>query len=435
MHTFLDEARIFVAGGSGGGGAMHFRREKFVPLGGPDGGDGGNGGGVLLRASRELNTLFMFKRKRRFSAETGQTGGPNRMHGRAGKDLVVDVPIGTVIRDAESGEVLGDLTADGQTIVVARGGKGGLGNVHFKTSTHQAPKFAEKGEPAQERWLDLELKVIADVGLIGSPNAGKSTLLAAISAARPKIAEYPFTTLTPNLGVVDAGDASFVAADIPGLVEGAHEGVGLGHEFLRHIERTRILVHVIDGSAEDPLTAFHQVNAELAEHDPALLEKPQIVAVNKMDLPDASTRWPELSAAFADLGYEALAISAATRADVDRLVYRMAQLVGEHVRVAEEEREDELEVITVKPHPDRIEVGRHRHTFIVHGETAERLAAMTDMDSEEGVYRLQQRLRKMGVFNALQRAGVSEGSTVRIGRVEFVWDTTYEPEVKPRGHA
>src|SRR5947209_7326553 len=294
VHTFLDEAKIFVRAGDGGAGAMHFRREKFVPLGGPDGGDGGRGGDVILRADRSLNTLFAFRRKRRFSGESGSAGREARMHGRSGHDVVVDVPVGTVVRDSESGEQLGDLTAHGQTLIVARGGKGGLGNVHFKTSTNQAPGHAEKGEPGHERWLDLELKVIADVGIIGLPNAGKSTLLSVVSAARPKIADYPFTTLTPNLGVVDTGDATFVAADIPGLIEGAHEGVGLGHEFLRHIERTLVLLHLLDGSGPDPLHAFESINDELSQYDAALAERRQLVVVNKMDLPEAAEGWSGL---------------------------------------------------------------------------------------------------------------------------------------------
>ena len=427
MHTFLDEARIHVQAGSGGKGAMHFRREKYVPMGGPDGGDGGNGGNLILRADRGINTLFSFKRRRRFAAESGQQGGPSRMHGRSGKDLVVSVPIGTVVRDADDGEVLGDLTRDQQELVVARGGKGGLGNVHFKTSTHQAPRFAEKGEPGGQRWLDLELKVIADVGIIGCPNAGKSTLLSVISAARPKIAEYPFTTLTPNLGVVELGDFTFVAADIPGLIEGAHEGVGLGHEFLRHIERTLVLVHVVDGSGANPLLAFQQVNDELARHDPALLDKPQLVAVSKMDLPEAGQRWPELERVFQEMGAEALPISAATHEGLDRLVARLAALVREHGRIVEERRrEQESEVITVRPHPDYFEIERRRKTLYVRGETVERLAVMTDLESEEAVCRLQQRLRRLGVLAALQRAGVSTGTTVRIGGVDLTWDESYE---------
>jgi len=410
---------------------MHFHREKYVPLGGPDGGDGGNGANVVLRADRGLNTLFAFRRRRRFIAEPGQAGGPNRMHGRRGRDLIVDVPIGTVVRNTETGEQLADLTAHNQMVVVATGGKGGLGNVHFKTSTNQAPHFAEKGEPGQERWLDLELKVIADVGIIGCPNAGKSTLLSVISAARPKIADYPFTTLSPNLGVVEVSDSAFVAADIPGLIEGAHEGVGLGHEFLRHVERTLVLVHVVDGSGPDPVGAFHQVNKELAQYDADLASKSQIVVVNKMDLPDAQARWPDLERRFTEEGCDLFAISASTREGLYRLVHRIADALQEQKRAIEEKQRDEVEVITLSPHPDLFEVERKRHTFYVRGETVERLAVMTDLHSDEAVYRLQQRLKRMSVIAALERAGATEGSRVIIGDVELFWDTAYEPEVKP----
>jgi GTPase len=432
VNSFLDEATIHVQAGDGGAGSMHFHREKFVPFGGPDGGDGGTGGDVILRADRELNTLFSFKRRRRFVAESGQAGSQNKMRGRAGEDLVVPVPVGTVVRDAESGEVVADLAREDQMVVVARGGKGGLGNVHFKTSTNQAPHFAEKGEPGEVRELDLELKVIADVGIVGLPNAGKSTLLSVISAARPKIADYPFTTLTPNLGVVDVDEQTqpFVVADIPGLIEGAHEGVGLGHEFLRHIERTLVLIHLIDGSGEDPLEAFRQINEELGQYAAELTEKPQLVAVNKMDLPEVQERWPELQAELKQLGYEALTISAVTRQGVDALIYRTAQVLAEQVREIEE-APHEVEVITVKPPADHFEIERKRATFHVYGETVERLAVMTDMENDEAVHRLQTRLKRMGLFTALERAGARDGSKVRIGDTQFTWDTTYEPEVKP----
>jgi GTP-binding protein len=430
MHTFLDEARIFVQSGDGGKGAMHFRREKYVPLGGPDGGDGGEGGSISFQADRGLNTLFIFRRNRRFVAQNGETGGPSRMHGRNGEDTIVKVPIGTVLMDGETGELLGDLTGDGQSLLVARGGKGGLGNVHFKSSTNQAPHFAEKGEPGRERWIDLELKVIADVGLIGFPNAGKSTLLSVMSAAHPKIADYPFTTLSPNLGVVDTGDFDFVAADIPGLIEGAHDGVGLGHEFLRHIERTVILVHVVDGSIDDPVEAFRQVNHELREYDESLLKKPQIVVVNKLDLLDVRERWPELQRAFTELGYEALAVSAIIREGVDALVFRLAQFLAEEGRdtrpIAEEDAE--AETIVIKPPSSHFEVERKRKTFYVTGEDVERLAVMTDTASDEALYRLQRRLKQMGVIAALERAGAREGGKVRIGTVELAWDSSYETD-------
>ncbi|HEX6506892.1 MAG TPA: Obg family GTPase CgtA, partial [Chloroflexota bacterium] len=313
------------------------------------------------------------------------------------------------------------------------GGKGGLGNVHFKSSTNQAPHFAEKGEPGQERWIDLELKVIADVGLIGLPNAGKSTLLSVISAARPKIADYPFTTLSPNLGVVDVGDSDFVAADIPGLVEGAHQGVGLGHEFLRHIERTLVLLHLVDGSAPDPLANFRAINRELAQYDASLLGKPQLVVVNKLDLPETRERWPELQRQFSEEGHESMAVSAVTREGVDALVYRVAQLVSEEQRELEAEHAaaDDLQTITLTPPADHFEVERRRKTFYVTGENVERLAVMTDPESDEALYRLQRRLKQMGVIAALERAGAREGSKVRIGSVELMWDSSYEGESRP----
>ncbi|MGH2447112.1 MAG: GTPase ObgE [Chloroflexota bacterium] len=429
MPAFLDEARIFVQGGNGGAGSMHFHREKYVSMGGPDGGDGGEGGDVILRADRGVNTLLEFRHQRRFAAETGQAGGASRMHGRSGTDLVIAVPVGTVVRD-ETG-TLGDLREDNQMLVVAHGGKGGLGNVHFKTSTNQAPHFAEKGEPGQERWLDLELKVIAEAGLIGEPNAGKSTLLSVISAAHPKIADYPFTTLAPNLGVVQAGDYSFVAADIPGLIEGAHEGVGLGHEFLRHIERTLVLAHLIDGSGDDPMAAFHQINEELRLHDPALLEKPQIVVITKLDLPETQERWPDLRKALEDEGLPAFAISAVTHQGVDAVVYRLAEIIREQAKLVEDRHEGEVQVITLKPSPEHIEVERKRNVFLVHGETVQRLAVMTDLHSAEAVHRLQDRLKRMGVYSALQRAGAEDGSKVRIGDERFIFDTGFEPILKP----
>jgi GTP-binding protein len=410
---------------------MHFRHEKYVPLGGPDGGDGGRGGSVLLRADRGLNTLFNFKRQRRFTADAGLPGGPSRMKGRAADDLVIPVPVGTIIRDAETGETLADLTTHGMAVEIVKGGQGGLGNVHFKTSTNQAPGFAEKGEPGKERTLELELRVIADVGLVGLPNAGKSTLLSVISAARPKIADYPFTTITPNLGVVDTGESTFAVADIPGLIEGAHEGIGLGHEFLRHIERTLVLIHILDGSPEDPLGDFDTINRELQEYDLDLLDKPMLVAINKMDQPEAQAHWPDLRSALSKRGYEVFAISALTREGVDVLVYRAAELLAEQQRaIAAAEPVEELEVVTIKQPASHFEVERRRKIFYVTGVDVERLASMTNMESEEALYRLQRRLKQMGVFAALEREGVHEGSVVRIGPIELVWDSSYEPEAR-----
>ena len=294
---FIDEAEIHVRSGKGGDGVVHFRREKYVPRGGPDGGDGGRGGDVVLEVAPTLNTLMAFRRQGRYNAQDGQNGARQNMSGRSAPDLVVPVPPGTLVYDRESGELLGDLVSAGQRLVVAQGGRGGRGNQHFATSVNQTPRIAEKGSPAKERSLRLELKLIADIGIVGVPNAGKSTFLAAVTNARPKIAPYPFTTLEPNLGVAELDDeTSLVLADIPGLIEGAHQGVGLGDDFLRHIQRTRVLIHLLDGLAEDPVLDFAQINSELALFDPTLAKKPQVVVFNKMDLPEVQERWPKIAA-------------------------------------------------------------------------------------------------------------------------------------------
>src|SRR5579872_2918383 len=305
---FYDHTKIFVKAGDGGNGSIHFRREKFAPFGGPDGGDGGKGGSVYVEATHDLNTLVDYRYRQHFKATPGEAGARQKMHGAAGEDITLIVPCGTIVRDADSGELIADLVDAGQNVMVARGGRGGLGNVHFATATHQAPREAQNGEPGEERWLLLELRLIADVGLVGYPNAGKSTLLSVVTAARPKIADYPFTTLTPNLGVVDVGDSTFVVADIPGLIEGAHAGVGLGHDFLRHIERTLVLLHLVDASADDPLSAFRQIQEELKYYDPELLERPTLVALNKIDIQEGRERVPELVKQLRDQGYEAIPI-------------------------------------------------------------------------------------------------------------------------------
>src|SRR5689334_6413953 len=324
----FDHTKIYVKAGDGGAGSMHFRREKFAAFGGPDGGDGGRGGSVYFVATHNLNTLIDYRYKHSFKAGSGEAGARQKMHGAKGEDLVLTVPCGTIIRDAETNQVLADLVDDGQQVMVARGGRGGLGNVHFATSTNQAPKEAQKGEPGEERWVDLELKLLADVGLDPHPNTHNPTLLSVVSRARPKIADYPFTTLVPNLGVVVVGDPShgdydsFVMADIPGLIEGAAQGVGLGHEFLRHVERTRLLLHLIDGAnvERDPWDEFEAINKELAEYSADLAARPQIVVLTKMDLPEARERWPALQARAAAEGYTARAISSATQEGVQELI-------------------------------------------------------------------------------------------------------------------
>ena len=325
---FIDRARIFVKAGDGGNGCVAFRREKFVPKGGPSGGDGGRGGSVTLRADLDLNTLLAFRYRRLFKAGRGAHGEGSDRAGRSGSDLLIAVPLGTIVLDEATGDRIADLVAAGQEVVVARGGRGGRGNSHFATPTHRAPRESEPGEPGEERWLLLELRLLADVGLVGLPNAGKSSLLARISAARPKVADYPFTTTEPILGVVPLSDAAgIVVADIPGLIEGAHLGHGLGHEFLRHIDRTRVLVHVVDLSQPDPELAVATVERELALHSPALLERPVVVAGNKMDLPDARARWDTFAAAMAARGRQVLPLSAATGEGIPALLAAVRALL------------------------------------------------------------------------------------------------------------
>lgn len=421
---FYDRAKIYLQAGKGGDGSASLRREKFVPRGGPDGGDGGRGGSVYLVVDAGLNTLIEFRHRHRFHAENGGNGARKTRHGKAGEDLQLRVPPGTVVRDADTGEILGDLTVPGGESLVVRGGRGGLGNVHFATSTHQTPRFAEKGEPGEARSVVLELKLIADVGIIGYPNVGKSTLLSAISAARPKIADYPFTTLTPNLGVVAVGDHSFVAADIPGLIEGAHRGAGLGHEFLKHIQRTRVLMHVLDGTSTDPRGDFHTVNKEMATYDPSLPDKPQVILVNKMDLPEARERWPKVKEQLASEGLPIFAISAARREGLRAPLEQVASLL--HSLPSPPAAPAESPVILLKPRAqEAFTVEREGPAFRVRGSRVERLVARTDLENEEARERLDRLLARMGVTVALERAGVRPGDAVLIGEFELEWQGSY----------
>lgn len=418
--VFFDEARIFVKAGDGGNGIVAFRREKFVPRGGPSGGNGGRGGDVLFVADERLQTLIDFKRRSHFRAERGGHGGGKDMQGANGESLRIPVPVGTVIRD-EAGHLIADLVAPGQTVVVARGGKGGRGNAAFASSSNQAPHFAEKGEPGEEAWVSLEMKLIADVGIVGVPNAGKSTLLAAISAARPKIADYPFTTLVPNLGVVEIDNRVFVAADIPGLIEGASHGAGLGFKFLRHVERTRVLIHVIDGLAENPLDDMELINHELAVFGPRLARKPQVVAFNKMDVPQAAERWPEVQAAVTALGLPVYAISAATGQGVTPLI----RAVADALAVAPPpEPLDETPVLRPEPDEDFFEVTRlGPNEYRVSGVRVERAARRTDWNNLDAIHRFHRIIRALGVDKALLDAGVADGDTVHIADiVELEWD-------------
>ena len=327
---FIDKVEIHVKSGKGGDGMVHFHREKFIPRGGPDGGDGGKGGDVILEVKSTLNTLSSFRQNQKFKAEDGAKGGPSQMSGRYGNDLILYVPPGTIIFDGETGELIGDLTEPGQRLNILKGGRGGRGNQHFATSRNQVPRTAEKGEPAQEKRIKLELKLIADIGLIGVPNAGKSTLLSVLTNAKPKIAPYPFTTLEPNLGVANIDDnTTVVLADIPGLIEGAAQGAGLGHDFLRHVQRTRVLIHLLDGLSEDPVADYSQINSELSLFDPNLARKPQLVALNKIDQPEVQERLAELQNKFKELNVELMTISALARTNTRELLIKGYQALEE----------------------------------------------------------------------------------------------------------
>lgn len=421
---FIDEAVIQVRSGKGGDGMVHFRREKYVPRGGPDGGDGGKGGDVILEVVPTLNTLVAFRRTSRFKAQDGGNGAKQNMTGRSGVDLIIPVPPGTIIYNGESGEVIGDLVEPGQQLAVANGGRGGRGNARFATSIHQVPRLAEKGEPGQERSLRLELKLIADIGIVGVPNAGKSTFLAAVTNARPKIAAYPFTTLEPNLGVADLDDeTSLVLADIPGLIEGAHQGIGLGDAFLRHIQRTRVLIHLLDGEAEDPVLDFAQINSELALFDPALARKPQVVTINKIDLPDVQQRLPQLEAELkkhmrSTQNKEIYSISALARTNLRLVLFKARQLLDE---IPPEPEITELPVYRAEADPREFTVTRRPDGWLVSGAAIERAADMTYWEHYQSVRRFQKLLETLGVEEALRKAGVENGDTVFVGEYELEW--------------
>jgi GTP-binding protein len=417
--VFFDEAKIYVKAGDGGDGCVSFRREKYVPLGGPNGGNGGKGGDVYLVANPHLNTLIGFKRRVHFKAQRGDHGRGKGQKGRQGDDVVVEVPPGTVARDADTGEFIADLMEEGQRALVAQGGRGGRGNAAFATSTNQAPRIAERGEPGQERWLYLELKLIADVGVVGVPNAGKSTLLSVVSAARPKIAAYPFTTLEPNLGVVALGDyTSYVMADIPGLIEGAHTGAGLGHEFLRHIERTRMIIHLLDGASADPLADHESINEELALFDPELARKPQLVVLNKMDLPQAQSLWPSVKQAMNAQEQRAMSISAVTGEGVKEMLRSVAEMLASLPK----EEPATTEVKVFRPvEEEALTIIWEDDAWWVRGAEVERVAAMTNWDLDEAVQRFQRIAEAMGLKAALREAGVQPGDTVRIGEAELEW--------------
>lgn len=418
----IDQAEIYVRSGKGGDGMVHFHREKYVPRGGPDGGDGGKGGDVVLEVKPTLNTLSAFRQKERYFAPDGKNGGPNNMSGKMGSDLVIHVPPGTVVFDAESGDLLGDLTEPGQRLIVCKGGRGGRGNQHFATARHQVPRTAEKGEPAEEKRLRLELKLIADIGLVGVPNAGKSTLLSVLTNARPKIAPYPFTTLEPNLGAAQIDDVNTVVlADIPGLIEGASQGAGLGFEFLRHVQRTRVLIHLLDGLSEDPVADFSQINTEMSLFDPNLAKKPQIVAVNKIDQPQTLERLPQLKRDLKKRGVTKIwEISALARTNVRELLLAAAKRLAETPAI--QDAEAPMPVYKPKEDPKEFTIRREANgDWRISSTAIERAAKMTYFEHPGSLRRFQKMMESLGVDDALRKAGVQNGDTVLIGDFELEW--------------
>ena len=421
---FADRARIHVAGGDGGAGAGTFRREAHVPRGGPDGGDGGHGGSVLLVVDAGMTTLGDFKRKRHFKAADGGNGAGRKATGRSGGDTVVRVPPGTIVRSHPDGVFVGELLEADARLVVARGGRGGRGNVHFATATHRAPKHAEKGTPGEQGWVELELKLIADIGLVGAPNAGKSTLLAALTEARPEVGDYPFTTLTPNLGVIAFDEERrAVIADMPGLIEGASEGRGLGHHFLRHVERTRVLVGVVDGAGRDPIEEWRAVAEEVRLHDPRLMERPMPLVVTKLDLPAARERWPEIRAAFKADGADPIGVSAhdGTGLEALRKVLATALDAAEEAEAAADPRDTEMRVHRFDPLAEGWQVVPEDGGFRVRGRRIETAAARTDFENEESRDRFWRMLERLGIDQALRDEGAGPGTTVLIGSAELEW--------------
>jgi GTP-binding protein len=433
---FYDRSTIHIEGGHGGNGCASFRREKFVPRGGPSGGSGGQGGAVVVRANAQLNTLVAYKYAKHFKATPGEAGQNWNKHGKKGKDIVLEVPIGTIVYELASDTnkiLLGDLAAEGTELVVARGGKGGMGNKLLATSLFRAPKFAQRGEPGETKEIVLELKLIADVGLIGYPNVGKSTLISVISNAKPKIADYPFTTIEPNLGLVRVQDTDFVVADIPGLIEGSHEGKGLGHQFLRHVERCRLLVHVLDGS-KSSLTElkknFAAINRELHAYAPDLAHKPQLVVINKSDLMDDKQRAKVQTSSFAKTVEDKskstlLFISALTKTGLGPLLYAIVTKLKDIPKTLPQV--EQTKVFKPLDYDKHFSVERKNdHSFIVRGKKVEQMVVMNDLGNEQALHWLRDRLRGMGVFKELKKRGVQDGDSVIIKNAEFIWDSSYE---------
>jgi GTP-binding protein len=420
----IDRVLIHVQAGRGGDGSLSFRREKYVPKGGPDGGDGGRGGNVVIEVDPSLSTLAHFRRRRLYRAERGGYGSGGKKHGANGEDLTIGVPAGTVVRRVDEtgeGDVIADLTDERQRVVIARGGRGGRGNVHFATSTNRAPRIAEKGDAGEELDLQLDLKLISDVGIIGLPNAGKSTLLRAVSAARPKVAAYPFTTLEPVLGVVERGYATMVLADIPGLIAGAHEGSGLGLEFLRHIERTRVLIHLVDGTRSSPQQDIETIKAELASYSEGLAGKRQVLAVNKVDIPTVRRRQEKVRLALAGVGVEPLFISAATGEGVDALLDAVMAALNEE-KTLETAQAAPQRLISLQPRGPRFVIREVDGIFAVEGTLAERMVTRLTGDSREAQAEIRRRLVRLGVGAALRRAGVRPGDRIRVAGLEMEWE-------------
>lgn len=422
---FIDQASVYVKAGDGGNGLVAFRREKFVPKGGPAGGDGGHGGDVIFKVDEGLNTLMDFRYNRHFKAKRGENGMNQNQHGKNAEPLVISVPPGTIVTDEETDQVIADLTIHEQEAVIVKGGRGGRGNSRFQGPRNPAPSFAENGEPGEEKHIKVELNLIADVGLVGFPSVGKSTLLSVVTAAKPKIAEYHFTTITPNLGVVDTSDQrSFVMADLPGLIEGAHEGVGLGHQFLRHVERTRVIVHVIDMAAtegRDPYEDYMTINDELKKYDERLLNRPQIIAANKMDMPDAESHLEKFREKLDNEKAEIYPVSTVTKEGLNQLLFAIADLLEEIPKHTTEQIEiDEKVVYRHQKKEAPFEVSRDMDgTFMLTGTEIERLFHMTDFSSQEGVQRFSRQLRSMGVDDALREKGAKDGDLIRLLNFEF----------------
>ena len=418
---FKDTSKIFIQAGKGGDGAVTFHREKYVAAGGPDGGDGGNGGNIVAVADKDVSTLIDFRYKKKYAAQDGDNGRDGNRSGKNGEDLIIKFPCGTVIRDSETGKVICDLKSDGDRFIIAKGGSGGWGNKHFATATRQTPKFAKSGLPGDEREITLELKLIADVGLLGFPNVGKSTFLSVVSDARPKIANYHFTTLVPNLGVVKIGEGkSFVIADIPGIIEGAHEGVGLGHDFLRHVERTRVLLHFVDVSGcegRDPVEDVHVINNELRNYSQKLAEKPQLIVANKMDIPSFEGNFAKFKEQMESEGYTVMAISAATHKGVEEVINYASRLLAE----LPEDEEDDYDYLDLNEErkADNIEITVDGNVYIVEGMYVRKIVGSTNFDDYESLQYFQRALRKSGIIEMLEEKGIEEGDTVHMYGVEF----------------